>query len=75
MHTSEKTRNYLTNLGIKVFFTAPYGVSISISLTYLYQYNISPIEMFFSRMKSTNLNPSILPTGKKAFKTVVGLLQ
>ena len=31
--------------------------------------------MFFSRMKATNLNPSIKPTGKKAFKTVVDLLQ
>lgn len=33
MHTSEKTRNYLVNLGIKVFFTAPYGVSTSLLLT------------------------------------------
>jgi hypothetical protein len=30
--------------------------------------------MFFSRMKATNLNPSIKPTGRKAFKTVVELL-
>ena len=74
MHTSEKTRNYLINLGIKVFFTAPYGVSISFFLNPS-KYNVSPIEMLFSRMKATNLNPSIKPTGKKAFKTVVDLLQ
>ena len=33
IHTCEKTRSYLTNLGLKVFFTAPYGVSTSLFLT------------------------------------------
>ena len=27
MHVAKETRNFMTNLGIRVFFTAPYGVS------------------------------------------------
>ena len=33
MHVAKETRNYMTNLGIKVFITAPYGVSSSLLLT------------------------------------------
>ena len=33
MHVAKETRNFVTNLGIRVFFTAPYGVSILLTLT------------------------------------------
>ena len=33
LHLAKETRNFMTNLGIRVFFTAPYGVSTFRSLT------------------------------------------
>ena len=33
MHRSIESRNFMTNLGINVFFTAPYGVSNNLILT------------------------------------------
>ena len=52
-HRSAETRNYLANVGVKTIISGPYG------------YEIAPIEMFFARMKSTNLNPEGRRTGKK----------
>ena len=52
-HRSAETRNYLANMGVKTIISGPYG------------YEIAPIEMFFSQLKSTNLNPEGMRTGKK----------
>ena len=52
-HTCEATRKHLALLGIPVIFTAPYS------------YDGSPIELFFAYFKSTQINPLLLPTGKK----------
>jgi transposase len=52
-HRSSETRNYLANIGVKTIISGPYG------------YEIAPIEMFFAQLKSTNLNPGMLQTGKK----------
>ena len=30
-----------------------------------YDYNIAPVEMLFSALKPTNLNPELIRTGKK----------
>ena len=38
---------------VKALISGPYG------------YDIAPVEMFFSAMKSTNLNPELIKTGKK----------
>ena len=43
----------LRDMGVKTIISGPYG------------YEIAPIEMFFARMKSTNLNPEGRRTGKK----------
>ena len=52
-HRSGETRNFLANLGIKTIVSGPYG------------YNIAPIEMLFAALKSTNLNPDMVKTGKR----------
>jgi len=38
---------------VKAMISGPYG------------YDIAPIEMLFSALKSTNLNPELIRTGKK----------
>ena len=52
-HRSGETRNFLSNIGVKTMISGPYG------------YNIAPVEMFFSGIKSNNLNPELIRTGKK----------
>ena len=52
-HRSSETRNFLANMGIKTMISGPYG------------YEIAPVEMLFSGIKSTNLNPDLIRTGKK----------
>ena len=52
-HRSSETRNYLANIGVKTIISGPYG------------YEMAPIEMFFAQLKSTNLNPGMIQTGKK----------
>ena len=52
-HSSGETRNFLSNIGVKTMISGPYG------------YDIAPVEMFFSGIKSTNLNPELIRTGKK----------
>jgi hypothetical protein len=48
MHVAKETRNFMTNLGIRVFFTAPYGVSTFKPITsqsiMLVQSNYSSVE-------------------------------
>ena len=52
-HRSAETRNYLANMGVRAMISGPYG------------YDIAAIEMLFSGIKSTNLNPDLIRTGKK----------
>ena len=52
-HGSYETRNFLTNLGVKTIISGPYG------------YDIAPIEMFFAALKTTDMNPARIKTGKK----------
>ena len=52
-HRSAETRNYFANMGIKTIIAGPYG------------YKIAPAEIFFAALKSTNLNPDMIQTGKK----------
>ena len=52
-HRSKETRNYLANKGVKVVIGGPYAFSAA------------PIEYFFSALKSVDLNPEGLRTGKK----------
>ena len=52
-HRSSETRNFLANMGIKTMISGPYG------------YEIAPVEMLFSGIKLTNLNPDLIRTGKK----------
>ena len=52
-HRSAETRNFLANMGIKTMISGPYG------------YEIAPVEMLFAAIKSTNLNPQLIRTGKK----------
>ena len=52
-HRSAETRNYLANMGVKTMISGPYG------------YEIAPVEMLFSGIKLTNLNPDLIRTGKK----------
>ena len=52
-HRSAETRNYLANIGVKTMISGPYG------------YELAPIEKFFALLKSTNLNPGMVQTGKK----------
>ena len=52
-HRSAETRNFLANIGVKAMVSGPYG------------YEIAPIETLFAGIKSTNLNPDLIKTGKK----------
>ena len=52
-HRSAETRNFLANMELKTMISGPYG------------YNIASIEMLFASIKSTNLNPDMIKTGKK----------
>ena len=52
-HRSAETRNFLSNTGGKTMISGPYG------------YEIAPVEMLFAGIKSTNLNPEMIRTGKK----------
>ena len=40
-------------MDVKTMISGPYG------------YDIAPVEMLFSGIKSTNLNPDLIKTGKK----------
>ena len=52
-HRSSETRNFLSNIGVKTMISGPYG------------YEIAAVEMLFAGIKSTNLNPEMIRTGKK----------
>jgi hypothetical protein len=52
-HISDEVQQQLSGLGIPVIFTGPYS------------YDACPIELLFSQLKSTELNPEGLPTGTK----------
>ena len=52
-HRSAETRNFLANMGVRAMVSGPYG------------YDIAPVEMLFASIKSTNLNPDLIKTGKK----------
>ena len=52
-HRSAETRNFLANMGVRAMISGPYG------------YEIASVEMLFAGIKSTNLNPDLIRTGKK----------
>ena len=52
-HISDEVQRQLSDLKIPVIFTGPYS------------YDVCPIELFFSQLKSTEINPEGLPTGTK----------
>ena len=52
-HRSAETRNFLANMGVKTMISGPYG------------YDLASVEMLFAAIKSTNLNPDLIRTGKK----------
>jgi len=52
-HTSTSTLTLLADLRVPVMFFGPHS------------YNLAVAELFFSFLKSTHLNPHMLPTGKK----------
>ena len=52
-HSAGVTREYLAHHGIRTMYTAPYS------------YQASPVELYFSGLKSVNLNTRKESTGKK----------
>ena len=52
-HRSAETRNFLANMRVQAMISGPYG------------YEIAAVEMLFAGIKSTNLNPDMIRTGKK----------
>ena len=52
-HRSDTVRDFLRKSKAKVVLSAPYS------------YEAAPVELFFSMLKRTNLNPSRVSTGKK----------
>ena len=52
-HTSSETNDALAKLNIPTMFSAPYS------------FETAPCELFFAHMKMRDLNPDMLPTGKK----------
>jgi len=52
-HVSASTLQVMRDLRIPILFLGPHS------------YDIAVCEMFFSFMKSTHLNPTYMPTGKK----------
>ena len=52
-HTCSEVRVHLHQLKVPVMYTAPYS------------YAACPVELFFAYLKNEDLNPQLLPTGKK----------
>ena len=52
-HRSKETHNYFANKGLQVVIGGPYAFSAA------------PVEHFFSALKSADLNPNNVRTGKK----------
>ena len=52
-HICPEVREHMKVLGIPVIFTAPYS------------YAACPVELFFAYFKNQDINPLMLPTGKK----------
>ena len=55
-HVAKESLMFMKQLGWRVIVSAPYS------------YASSPIELFFALLKSTDLNPSALPAGKRKCK-------
>ena len=51
--TSKESTTHMKALGFRVCISAPYS------------YSAAPIELAFSKLKSDDINPGRLPTGKK----------
>ena len=52
-HIIQETQDHLRRLGVEVIYTGPHS------------YSTAPCELFFATLKSGDLNPLDLPTGKK----------
>ena len=52
-HTCPEVRSHMEILEIPAMFTGPYS------------YAASPVELFFAYFKNKDINPNMLPTGKK----------
>jgi hypothetical protein len=52
-HKGTQLQDHLRRLGVQVIFTGPHS------------YDASPCELFFAALKSGDLNPNDLPTGKR----------
>ena len=52
-HICDEVQQHLSTLNIPIIYTGPYS------------YDACPCELFFSQLKSTEINPEGLPTGKK----------
>ena len=52
-HKNKEIQDHLRRLGLQVIYTGPHS------------YDASPCELFFAALKSGDLNPDDLPTGKK----------
>ena len=52
-HKSKETREHAKNLGMSIIFSGPQS------------YDTAPCELFFSRLKSTDLNAAGKATGKR----------
>ena len=61
-HQSPATFDALRKMRIPLMLIAPHG------------YNVAPIELLFSAIKRTNLNPQQLPTGREHFLNVVRMI-
>ena len=61
-HQSPITFEALKKMRIPLMLIAPHG------------YNVAPIEMLFSAIKRTNLNPGGLATGREHFLNVVRMI-
>ena len=52
-HTSTATLKVFEELGVPVLFTGPHS------------YSASPVELVFAAFKAADINPRLVPTGKK----------
>ena len=61
-HQSGATFEVLKKMRVPLMLIAPHG------------YNVAPIEMLFSAIKRSNLNPEGLATGREHFLNVVRMI-
>ena len=62
-HSNEVMKSRLARMDLPIIYSAPYS------------YTTAPVESAFAALKLGDLNPDILPTGKKSLSHIVEMVE